>query len=828
MVVQAYEKTGRGFTFPGYSAKYPREPNYMIKHYKLEIWIYFNEKRLEGISTIDVYSLYKTDYIILDAIDHNIKKVYIDDKPAEYDYDGKILTIYFKRKLGKKVKRVKIEYSVKRPRYGIYFVDGEPEMIYTQGETEWNRFWMPIYDYPNMKFTTETIIHVPRDWKAFSNGVLVKKWDEGKWSIWHYKFDFPHSSYLIALAAGRLSIVNDSVDNIKLEYVVPEGKEDLIKTTFLNTPGMIKFYSEWIGLKYPYPVYRQVVVREFIVGGMENTSITILTDRSLLDKHARKDVWSEGLISHELSHQWFGDLVTCRDWSQIWLNESFATFMADLYFRHWRGLDDFIYGLYNDLRSYLGEYEEWYSRPIVYRVYEYGEEMFDRHSYPKGAVILNMLMNIVGEEIFRKAVKDYLLNHKFSNVETDDFRKSLEKYYGRPLEWFFDQFIYNSGHPILKVKYRYESDKGLLRITIEQAQKDDSPETYRIPVEISIIYRDGKEEKRSVLIEEKIEHITIKCKKRPNQIYIDPMFKVFAVIEPEYPVEDLIRILLEGKYTYWKLLAIKRLSKEPSTKVIDALYKAVIESKFYGVGREAAKALGDIRTEYAKNRLLEALDKVNNPRVKSAILEALANYKDEVIGEKAVKYLSNKEEAYTVRALAAYAIGKSKYSKAVEIIKKYIDEPSYADVIRIYCLRGLGEYGGDEAFKIINKYTSKEYTQIIRMTALEQLGNFPDKKKEVLEILSKYVYEDNRFIRMGIINAVKKLMIPESIKILDIIIDREKMGFVWKPAKLVKRKLTEAMEKGIEYKKLREELEKIREETRRIGERIEALEHKGI
>jgi aminopeptidase N len=219
---------------------------------------------------------------------------------------------------------------------------------------------------------------------------------------------------------------------------------------------------------------------------------------------------------------------------------------------------------------------------------------------------------------------------------------------------------------------------------------------------------------------------------------------------------------------------------------------------------------------------------VKEPRVKAAILEALGDYKDGKVGEKAIKYLMNKEEAYSVRALSAYAIGKSKYDKAVEIIRKYIDEPSYADIIRIYCLRGLGEYGGDEAYELIKKYTSKEYGQYVRMVAIEQLGNFPEKKKEVIELLKEYAYERNRFVRRGVINACKKLAMPEVIPILDIIINREKMGFVWKPARMTKKKLSDALEKGLEYRKLRDELEKIREETRRLGEKLEVLESKYI
>lgn len=828
MDIYPYSKVGRDFTFPEYDAVYPRDPRYKIYHYKLEIWIYPSEKKIVGNAELEVSSEYKIKYIELDAVDLNVNEVYIDGAKTEYDYDGEQLVIYFNKYLTRKRRVIRIGYSVKNPQYGIYFVEGEPLIVYSQGETEWHRYWMPIYDYPNMKFTTELIIHVPREWKAFANGRLIDTSVDGEWSNWHYLFDYPHSSYLIALAAGKLSVFKDKVNDIDLEYVVPEGREREVKTTFRNTPDMIRFFSEWTGVKYPYRIYRQVVVREFIVGGMENTSMTILTDRALLDEHARLDQWSEGLLSHELAHQWFGDLVTCKDWSHIWLNESFATLMADLYFRHWRGVDDYIYGIYNELRSYLNEYKEWYSRPIVYKVYKYSEELFDGHSYPKGAVILHMLMNLMGEDVFRKAIKVYLNRFKFKPVDTEDFRKVLEEVYGRSLEWFFDQFIYNSGHPVLKVRYSYDREEGLLKVTIKQEQGEDSLEVYKFPVDVEIVTKSGKKIRRSVWLDDKIVNVTFKLERKPLHVYIDPEFKVFAVLDPEYPVEDLIKIASESDYLYWRLLAIKRLGNNPSTSVADTLYNIIIKEEFYGLGREAAKILGSFKTGYALEKLLEALDKVSEPRIKSAILEALGEYRNERVGEKALNYLENKEEAYSVRALAVYAIGKSHYKDAVKIIKKYIDEPSYADIIRIYSLRGLGEYGGDEAYEILKKYSSKDYGQYVRMVAIEQLGNFPEKKKEVLELLKEYAYEKNRFVRRGVINACRKLAIPQVLPILDIIIYREKMGFVWKPARLVKKKLSEAMEKGIEYKKLREELEKIKEEARKLGEKLELLEVKRV
>ncbi len=830
MPIISYSKIGRDSVLPEYTSQYPREPEYMISHYILEAWIDIQNKHLKGVVSLYVYkNKFSVREISLDAVALNILDVRDDKGSLKYTYDGNSLVIHLRRPLTKTPKKVIIEYEVKDPEYGLYFIEGGDEtlpMVWTQGETEWHRYWMPIYDYPNMKFTSEMIIHVKKGFKAFGNGILLDHWRDSEWEVWHYTFDKPHSSYLIALTAGDFEVIKDNVDDIILEYVVPRGMKEYVENTFRNTPDIIRFFSEWTGVKYPYKVYRQVVVRRFVVGGMENISMTLLTDRALLDEHARLDYESEGLVSHELAHQWFGDLVTCRDWSHIWLNESFATYMDALYHRHWKGMDEYLYRLYLNLQSYLSEYTNYYSRPIVFRLYKYPEELFDSHSYPKGSVILHMLINFVGEDVFRAAIKEYLSKHAFSNADTEDLRKVIEKYYGRPLEWFFEQFLYNAGHPVLKAKYTYDSKEKLLTISINQIQADDSPDVYKIPLEIEVVMPKGKKIKHKIWMEEKTKNIVLSIPEKPEFVYIDPLFKVFAVLQPEYTLEDKIRILRESKYVYWRILMARSLSKEASVKAVDALYNAVLKDLFYGVSIEAAKSMGEIKTDYAKEMLLKLLDVKLDPRVRRNVIDSLGNYKGDDIAEKLIKILDDKNEAYSVRAAAARVLGKIKYSKAVDILKKYLDEKSYDYVITKGVLEGLAEIGGDEAFNIILKYTSKEMQESVRTIAISLLGKFPE-KKETYEKLKELIYDRETMIKRGIVTAARELMDPRVVPILQLLETREKMGWTWKTAKLTEKKIREAAEKGVEWKKLRDEMGKVEEEMRRISERIEKIELKG-
>jgi len=510
-----------------------------------------------------------------------------------------------------------VRYRVVEPRYGLYFIE-DPPMVYTQGE----------------------------DWRAFSNGVLLAAERRGGESIWRYSFEYPVPTYLIAFAAGRFSVFKEDYRGIRLEYIVAEGLEERVEPTFRMTRDMMRFFEEWLGVQYPYPVYRQVMVRDFVVGGMENVSITILNDATLMDEHSKKDFRVEDLLSHELAHQWFGDLVTCRDWSQIWINEGFATFLNLMYIRHWLGEDEYIHSLLGVMDSYLEETRR-YTRPTVYRVYKYPEELFDRHVYERGALILNMLMNILGEEVFRKAVKRFLNRYRFQNVDTEDLRKTFEEVSGEDLDWFFETFVYNAGHMELEVSVEPMEDQQMVRIDISQKQGEDMPEVYKVPVEVEAI-GDGWRIRRTYRLGKRDERIMMPVKKGLKYVLVDPGFKLMARIRPRYPLDMLGEILLGSDSTYWRLLAARAMGEKKGKKVVDLLVEAVTKSGFYGVAKEAALALGLEGSSYAKKMLRTLLEEDLHPRVRAAVVRSLGGYRDEGDAGLFIDILQDMGEAYGV------------------------------------------------------------------------------------------------------------------------------------------------------------------------------------
>lgn len=832
-VIQMHQvKHGRDFTFPGYEPKYPKVADYKLEHIKADVYIYLKEKEIEGQATITLIP-YKDgiSHITLDAKDMTIFSVKIDGKDVKYDYDGEAILVYIGKPLVANQKiDITIAYKAK-PKKGLFFVSPEdsPDVknyqAWSQGESIDNSYWIPLYDYPNNKCTSEIIAHVPRGFIAVSNGTLIERKNEGKWEIWHWKLDVPHSTYLIDLAVGDFEIVQEKMGDVLLEYYVPREYKDYITRSFSKTADILKFFGEYTGVPYPYKRYAQICVDEYIFGGMENTTATILTTRTLHDEKAHMDFESEPLVAHEAAHQWFGDLVTTKDWSNIWLNESFATYFQSLYTRHWKGNDEFIYEIIRDMDTYLKEYTMRYSRPIVTRVFKYPMEVFDAHSYPKGAVVLHTLKHLIGEENFKKAINIFLNRFKFGNADTEDLRKVFEEVTKQDLEWFFDQFVYNAGHLVLNVSTKWIPKEKMLSIMIKQKQGDDSLEVYKIPIEIVLKLKD-KNEKRTVQLTKREQTIYFPLDEKPELVYVDPEFKVIKVLDLAYDVESLIT-MLKSEYVYMRVIAARTLAKFKSSKVVEALKNALITDKFWGVAAECAASLGKLSLSEARDTLLEAEKEVKHPKVRKAIVSALGNYKDEIVAERLAKILGDDNESYYVRSSAATSLGKTKWEKALEILIKYIDVPSHVYTITRGVLAGLAELGTPEALEKIIEYTAKDKSTWIRFAAVQALGKFPEDKR-ARELLIDALKDENFFVKRAAVMGMKTTVDPRFLSVLDSVEKTEIFEAIIRSAKEAARFIRKNIEKGTEYKKLREELEKLREEHRKIFDNMTKLEAKGV
>ncbi|MEM3857536.1 MAG: M1 family aminopeptidase, partial [Thermoprotei archaeon] len=802
--------------------RYGPDKKYLLKHVKMDGELNYKEKTLDASATLDLELIDPSAHnLALDAVNFSIRSVTLNGRPAEHFYDGRRIVVAVPESLRKRGAAIKIsvDYSVKDPKLGLKFVspdENHPEKPYqawTQGESEGNRYWLPLYDHPSQKCTSEISLTVPAGHSVESNGILLERKEADGKVTFHYKMDQPHSTYLIAFCAGEFDTKTDSFDGIPLIYNVPKGRGSDIDRSFSKTPDMMKFFGEHTGVRYPYKKYAQTCMVDF-GGGMENISATTHTERTLHDEIAHLDFSSDGLVSHELAHQWFGDLITCKDWAHIWLNESFATFYQCLYFRHDRGVDEFYYELVENLDTYLEESKKRYIRPISTKLYSQPDEVFDRHSYEKGSLVLNSLMNYLGEEDYRRGITAYLNRYAFQCVETDDLRKELENASGKNLEWFFDQWIYGAGHPELHVSNSYDDSSKSLIIRFEQRQQDLPP--FKLPVEIEVS-AGGKTWNYKFTVEGRSNQLSIPLQARPDRVCIDPYMSIVGVLDLEEDEKSRLERVSADPHLYCRVLAARALSKQPSTKAIETLTKVLLSDAHWGVCSEAAKALGKIGSKEAFEALRKGVEH-GHPKVRRAVAAALGEF----TSEDALKILSDifsKEKSYYVRSAAALSMGKTKQEAAISEVKKALTVSSHNDVIASAAAQALGEIKKEECVPTLIELCSPKTKDPVRRAAVAALGSYTDNQRvrALLEELSK---DDDPMIRGAVVAAASASGDIRLLPVVSSIEAREINGRVSRMAQEARRKLSVTPE---QTSQLRDRLEAQEKEIRRLKDEIEAL-----
>lgn len=428
-----------------------------------------------------------------------ISKVTVDGQSARFTRDGRSLFVKTPPLVKGKAIKIAIEYSAKNSRAASFGAGGggwhwiNPREngpatrvgFWTQGESEYNSDWAPTWDYPNDLTTSETTCTVPAEWSVVGNGVLTsnKLSEDKKRRTFHWDMRLPHATYLLTLVGGPFDMKRDKWEGVDLWYVVPRGQGQYIDGTFGDTKDMLSYFSKILGVKYPWPKYAQNAMYDF-GGGMENVSATTLGDGELTEPRAGFRL-AASINSHELAHQWFGDYVTCKDWGDTWLNESFATIMQILYFEHSQGKNSYDQEINDAMRAYLAESRQ-YKRPLSTKLYPNADAMFDSHTYPKGGVILHTLRRQLGDENFFAGLNLYLKTWKHTPVESAQLRRAMTEATGINCEPFWAQWIEKPGHPVLDYTWKQEGGKTLLTVKQTQDTSNGTP-TYVIDAKVGVI-----------------------------------------------------------------------------------------------------------------------------------------------------------------------------------------------------------------------------------------------------------------------------------------------------------------------------------------------------
>jgi aminopeptidase N len=816
--------SARPFTFTTTKRNFERDRPFRVQHIALDLALDVAKKSIAGTAVLDVARIDPdARAIALDAVGFEVRRVDVDGSRADYTYDGRVLTVT----IGERAKaRVSIAYSA-TPRRGLYFLEPDehvpsrPRQVWSQCQEEDARHWFPCHDKPHLKMTTEIVVRVPNGWYALSNGALVgeEKPKHGAWK-YHWKMGEPHPSYLVTLAAGEFAVIEDSAGDVPLTYLVPKGREEDGARTFDRTPKMVKHFGAITGVPYPWNKYAQIVVSDFIFGGMENTTATTMYEHILLDARAAIDITSDDLIAHELAHQWFGDYVTCRDWSEGWLNEGFATYCEHVWREHHLGPDEYDYYLRADLDGYVGEAHGRYRRPIVCQDYDAPLDLFDRHLYEKGGLVLHMLRVELGRELFWKGVASYLKRHAKGIVETRDLVRALEDVSGRSLGRFFDQWVYKPGHPELEVTISWE--RGVLGIEAKQSQAttDGVPAVFELALVVDIVDTSGKSRHEKVTMTQKTESFAIPCAERPELVVVDPEMRILGEVTVKAPNDMLREQLASAPTARGRWLAAQALARSDDPPTIAALADALHrDDEFWGVRAEAATALGKIRARECFDVLTKAVS-VKHPKVRRAIVDALGSFKTTAAIE-AIRPIALKDESYLVEAEAARALGRTRQTAALDTLVDLLERSSWYDCIRAGAIDGLAALRDDRATPHLLARIRYGHPARARRAAIVALPKLASDRKG-REALEQLLDDGDPLVRIEVARALADLGDPKARPAL-----RERLETDLDAR--VRRRIRETLrELGGEGKKateaVREELEKLQGEHAELKARMAKLE----
>ncbi|HVY47908.1 MAG TPA: M1 family aminopeptidase [Minicystis sp.] len=830
------------FVLAGTKRVYERPRPFDIRHIAIDLDLDVPEKAVVGDVRLDVKRVdEKATEIALDAVGFELSSVELSPDGqkwlrADHEYDGETLKV--KMPQGAADASIRVRYRAK-PRRGLYFlapdehVTTRPEQVWTQCQDEDARHVFPCHDKPHIKQTTELTARVPATWFALSNGALVDHGVDGDRARFHWKMDEPHPSYLFTLAAGEFAELTDEAGKVPLTYYVPRGKEDDGRRTFERTPDMIKRFGELTGVPYPWNKYAQIVVSDFIFGGMENTTATTMYEFILLDERAAIDVTSDDLIAHELAHQWFGDYVTCRDWSHGWLNEGFATFMEHVDRESHKGRDEYDYGVKNDMDSYFGEARGRYKRPIVCQDYEAPIDIFDRHLYEKGACVLHMLRRRLGDDVFWRGVNHYLTRHAKGVVETRDLQRALEDVSGQSLDRFFEQWVYRPGHPELEVKIAH--DEGLLSVTVKQTQptsgssgasggtSDGTAPLFELDLALDVYdAEDGRVRREVRRVCEAQETFAIPAKARPRFVVVDPELAVLAEVKVEAPADMLREQIRSAKTARGRMLAAEALGKHEDPASLKALARTLEDEKeFWGVRAEAAEALGHLRSDDAF-AVLEKNAATAHPKVRRRVAHALGEFRSAKAAE-ALKKLALRDASYLVEAEAARALGATRQASAFDTLLDVLDRPSWADVVRAGAIDGLANLRDDRATPHVIARTRYGVPARGRRAAILALPKLVSDRK-ARETLEDLLEERDPYIRVDVVRAIADLGDAKARGALARQLDRDLDGRVRRRIREALRDLGGAGKR--ETERLREELDAVRAEHGELKARLAKLEAK--
>ncbi len=741
-----------------------RDRSVDIVHARIQLALDIPSETIRGATELTVRGIAgSTAEAVFDAVRFDVTSVTAGDAPAAHDNDGQTLRVTLAPPLAEGEDRViRISYSA-RPRNGLYFVHGpgarrDLDQCWSQGETMENRHWFPVHDDPSERMTSETVITVPEPLAVVSNGPLLSVTPAGPGlRTFHHRMDFPHVPYLVSIAVGDWATRSETWEGKELTYHVPRDREADMDRSFANTARILSFLSKETGVPYPYPVYRQTCVSDYTFGGMENIAATTLTDRTLHDERAHSDWTSDSLVAHEAAHQWFGDYVTCRDWSDIWLNEGFATYYAALSMGELLGPDQLVVELDGMRQNAIDADRGDKRRPVVTNRWHDEMELFDGHAYAKGGMILHALRRELGDDGYRRSVTAWLKRFAGSSANTHDFISVIEEQTGRDVSRFFDQWIFGSGQPDLAVSWTWKD--GSCAVTIVQGQAADDPDRlFNVPLDLQVL-GEGLATDRSVRLSRREETFHVPCETRPEAVVVDPQGWLLRTIKMDRPDREAAWVLRHAPHLLARLEAARELKESAGLAgAHEALVDAARSAPAWALRRAACESLERSGPGGAAV-LIGVLESDADTRVRTAAAAALASHRTPAAQAALTRALAG-APSYAVRGAAARSLGRFDDPALDRVLEAAASQRSHREEVLGGCLDALAQRHSPRLLALAQRLASARQPYEVRARAIGALGRLAKnavdagERRRVVADLIEWLDEPHYRVRLAASEAL--------------------------------------------------------------------------
>lgn len=833
-----WSQNERARPVPGFDAKtgrnllnYPPDRHVQYHHMRLDIDIPdMSTPRFDARQTLTVTPIARPlEALTLNAALLDIQTVSAAQSTASFEHDGAKLHIFFDPPIPAGIQtQIITTYTVNDPPFGLIWTlpspawPGRAAQIHTQGQPEDNRYWFPMHDFPNVRLTTELLVTAPAGFQVISNGRMVSGGSlhqaEGQRAnrtptappssqTWHWIQEQPHVTYLVSLVVGKFDVVDvaasarsplrgERAPSIAMPVYVPPGRASDVHGTYGRTPRMMELFARLIDEPYPWHQYAQTVVWNFGPGGMENTGATTMHDHAILTPRALTDADIEGLISHELAHQWFGNLITCNSWEHIWLNEGFATYFTNLWWEERDGIDGYFDGVIGNFDRVINvdRANSPYQPAMASKAYDDPWDVFRRaaNPYPKGAAILHMLRHKLGDEVFFRSLAVYVDRHRNTSAETSDLRTAMEDVSGENLEQFFQQWVFRPGVPHLDITLDWDRTASELVVNVTQSQNIDGYNPafeFTLPIWVRIPGATPREDQTATI------HLDVRGRQatgrypftaEPSIVAVDPHMTVLARTSIRQPVRRWLAQFEHGPSLFARTRAARALSTRDTAVVGPILLREAMNTRnHHRLRAEAARALGRgghtpllIELAEARRPILE------NSEVRLAMVEAIARAaaSDEVqprhasrLKELLIHHAGPDEPSERARAAAITGLGQIGATDQIRVIIAAADSPSQRDRVRQAALAALGQLGQPEGLPVAIRYALPGTLNRTRPVAIRSVVQLAEHDRESsLKMLRMAAKDRERRAWEAAGEALVELGDPRAIEHLEMVLESKR------------------------------------------------------